>query len=137
MRSAILLTFTLIAGCSRELPTYDQVVALAREESRAVQVKDWEARVFDPFWKAHKDGVVLPCAHLLKEGERVTPRFVVDASASSRPLPIRDESQTPISRCLESQLRELDWPTPPADLRYVPIEVALRKRPAELQKPAA
>jgi hypothetical protein len=131
MRFATFLTLALIAGCSRELPTYDQVVALASEDSRAGQVDDWRTKVFDPFWKAHMDGVVLPCAHLLKVGERVAPRFVVDAGERSRPYPIRDESQTPLSHCLEQQLRELDWPTPPAELRFVPIEVALRKRPPE------
>jgi hypothetical protein len=136
MRSATFLMLAFAAGCSREMPTYDQVVELGREDSRAAQVTEWRTKVLDQFWPAHMDGVVQPCQHLLKVGERVAPRFVIDAGAPSRPHPVRDESQTALSRCLAQQLRELDWPTPPDDLRFVPIEIALLKHP-EPAKPAA
>jgi len=131
MRRATLLLLVALASCGTTIPTYDEVVAMARDESRAPVVKDWNAKVFGPFWNAHVDGVALPCMMLIRSADPVVVRFVVDAGERTRPLRVRDESQTQLSQCLLLQLQELEWPVPPAEFRYVPIELALRRRPTE------
>jgi hypothetical protein len=131
MRRYLLLFGTLITAAPvfcEQPPSYEQAMAQVRRHADEPEVRKWIEEVGKPFWSQHLQSVFMPCLQGIGEGVSVSVRLLVEVSAEGKALRFIDEAPSILSACVKEQLGKIDWPRPPIELRYFPIELKVSTR---------
>ena len=69
-----------------------------------------------------------PCLQDLPENSSLSVRLLVEVGEGGTPLRYIDDAPTALSTCVKQQLQTIEWPKPPIELRYFPIELNVSTR---------
>jgi hypothetical protein len=126
--------FTAAPGFGEQPPSYEQAMEQVRRHADEPEVRKWIEEVGKPFWSKHLQSVFMPCLQGIQEGVSVSVRLLVEVSADGKPLRFIDEEPSALSACVKEQLGKIDWPKPPIELRYFPIELNVSTRKTDASK---
>jgi hypothetical protein len=131
----ILLMAAIAPAAAQQPPSYAEASAEVARRANDPGVQEWIEGVGKPFWNQHLQSVFSPCLQDLPENTSLSVRLLVEVGEGGKPLRYIDDAPTALSTCVKQQLQTIEWPKPPIELRYFPIElnVSTRKtRPSEV-----
>jgi hypothetical protein len=121
-----LFVMLIVPVCSASPPTYDEAVKFSDSTAQTQDAKEWVESVLAPFSDQYMEALLQACVGLLNEGQTAA-RFVVDVRKAPKTVVVHDDAPTPFSSCLRGKLQALEWPKPPKELPYLPIQVNARR----------